>query len=154
MARNYDEIDLWWGMQGDYDVGDDGDIKDTSEDQLLWLRQQVTNIVRSVTGDWEFALQLGANLEDFIGEPNSRETAERMRKQLLGAIIRVTGIAANDIAIKIVPINYESLMILIAISALPTQDNSLKDEWMRLSFVYNFGRNDMELQEVMDNAYI
>ncbi len=145
MPQNYDRIDLSFSWNGDLEISPNGDLFDTSDDQIEALRQNVVDVVRSVTGDWEFNPLAASDLVDYLGEANSRETAARMRKQLFAALVTHVNIASGDLGVKIVPLNHETVSILIAVSALPTGNNSLEQGQIVFTFVYTYGERGVQI---------
>lgn len=145
MPRNYDRIDFYWSWNGDYLPGPDGDILTTEDDRIDALRQSVADIIRSELGDWQFAPYRGANISDFIGEANTRETANQIEKRLRIALTNNAGIADGDLTIKIKPLTHERIIVMLAIQAMPTQNNSLDTMFVRFLFVYSFGDKGLTL---------
>jgi len=139
LPRNYDQIELSFSWNGDYELGPDGDLFDTRDDQIEALRQMVVSIVRSEFRDWEFFPYFGADIESFIGEPNTRDTAQAIHKRLFESIVANAKVQPSDLAIKVTPVNHESVLVLIAVQAMPTTRNSLEEGFLRLQFLFMFG---------------
>src|SRR5688500_1579290 len=102
---NYDSIDLDWSWDGDYAVDQYGDIQDTSRDYLLSLANEVQTVMKSESSDWEKDITLGANLVDFVGEPNTRETGSSLEARVKAAIVNQGIIQGGDISVRIVPVH-------------------------------------------------
>jgi hypothetical protein len=66
-----DKIDLWFTAEGDLAIDVNGDLKDTSSQYGRSLIQEIRTRLRGRMGDWVLNKSLGANLEDFGGEPGT-----------------------------------------------------------------------------------
>lgn len=137
MASNYDSVDLDWSWDGDYIQGDDGDLKDTSEDLLLSFRNEIASIVKSNAGDWREDVDHGASLDDFVGEPNTRETAKAIELRLKNSL-RILGRIA-DFAVRVVPVHIHRVLIIVKADVLATAQNGLRaGDSVTVSFLYDY----------------
>jgi len=137
MAGNYDSIDLDWIWSGDFVIGDDGDLADTSEDLLLSLINEITTIVKSEAGDWAEEVNVGADLDDYIGEPNTRPTAEAMTTRLETALSIIVN--PNDLNVRLVPVHIHKILIMLSVQVRATQENNASPgDIINLSFVYDY----------------
>ncbi len=127
MAHIYDNVDLFWSWNGDFDWSEDGDLSDTSHDYLVSLQQDLHTIAASALQDWEIYPGLGAGLADYIGEPNTRAIADTIHDRLKMAIVSFGIVAEEDIQIKVVPVHIHKVFIVIKIDAIPTPWNSLTE---------------------------
>ena len=145
MAGNYDDIDMRWTWNGDYGLGLDGDLLDTSNDLLLSLIQDCHTVCASELKDWEIYPNLGANLDDFIGEPNTRSRAllihDRVQLGLVGAGI----VADRDLTVNVVPIHRHKVLIILTINVMPTAANGLSAQTgaVRTALVFDFVEQGM-----------
>jgi hypothetical protein len=136
--RLYDNIDLVYSWNGDYNL-DQGDLKDTSEDTLLSILQDIHTLSSSNRNDWELYKSLTAGLDEFIGEPNNRDTANKLHDSLRLSIITLGIVAEEDLTIKIIPIHTFRVLIVIKIKALATPYNNLgQGESLTTHFVFDF----------------
>lgn len=122
---NYDSYDLDWSWDGDFIRGDDGDFKDTSYDAIQSLLNEIRTIVRSEIGDWQLHGLLASNLSDFLGEPNTEETANNIRERIISSLSTFETVLPSDLNVRIVPVQRHLVMILISISIEATQFNSV-----------------------------
>ena len=128
MAGLYDGIDVRWSWGGDLLLGSDGDLADSESDQIQYLVDMIQTIVQGDVDDWEEHPSLGANLSDFIGEPNNRETGDKISKRVKIAIVTAGIASAQDTTVRVVPIDSSTVMILVKINAIPTANNSINVE--------------------------
>ena len=122
---NYDSIDIDWTWDGDYLIGKDGDLKDTSYDYIQSLLNEIRTVVRSEYDDWELHTMLASNLSDFLGEPNSKAVAKAIEERIISSISAVGIVAAADLQVRVVPVQNHIVLITLTISAEATSKNSL-----------------------------
>ena len=122
---NYDAIDLDWQWNGDYAIGDDGDLKDTSYDTIQALVQEIQSLIKSKFKDWKATPTFATNLQQFKGEPNTRETGKAIQERVFSIITNHNIVRAGDLAVRVIPVHMHQVAILIRISAMATPDNSL-----------------------------
>lgn len=135
---NYDTIDLDFTWDGDFKIGTDGDIADTRLDLIQSLRNELHNIMRSEFADWELHPNLGANISEFRGEPNTRETATAMRTRIVTKVVGATVVQPEDISVEILPVGRSQVMVTIAINAAATPNNNLDpNQPLAIAFLYD-----------------
>jgi hypothetical protein len=82
---------------------------------------------------------IGASLSDFIGEPNTRQTANLLHDRLRMAIVSLGLVNEEDLDIKIVPTHRTEVAIFIRVAALSTPYNSLRNgELLTVTFLYDY----------------
>jgi hypothetical protein len=137
MAGNYDSIDLDWTWSGDFTLDDDGDLKDTSEDLLLSLVNEITTIVKSSVGDWAEEINIGADLDDYVGEPNTSATAKSILARLESALAII--VSPNDINVRVTPVHIHKVLIMITVQVKSTPENKVSPgDVISLSFIYDY----------------
>lgn len=101
----YESVDLKFNDIGDFEVDESGDLSDTSLDLLLSIRQEIRDRSKSEEDDWRHHPSIGANLDRFIGSPNTRETAQEIDTSIGMALTNDGLIVGNDLTIKTIPIS-------------------------------------------------
>jgi len=142
MAQNYDRTDLLWTSRGDYFMGGDGDIMDTQHDPLRSLLQEAKTRSESDQGDWVVFPTVGADIRDFVGEPNIPPTAEAIKTRLLAACGRDGFVHSQDIKIHYMPIDRDKLLFRVTIKVAPTAANGNSNELTWL-MVYSYSDNNV-----------
>jgi len=66
--------DLKMTADGEFVIGANGDFETVEGDEAI--AQQIVFILKTQKGDWTLVPRVGADLERFIGKPNSRETRD------------------------------------------------------------------------------
>lgn len=139
----YDSIDLLWTWDGDFATGDDGDIKDTKEDALLSLRQEIATVVKSEIGDWESDPAIGATLSDFLGEPNSRENGEAIESRISIKLVETGVVQREDVDVKVTPVSVHQVMIMINVVVVGTTANKMTANTVSVNLLYDTMENNL-----------
>jgi hypothetical protein len=137
MPRSYDSIDLDWTWDGDFIIDQQGDLKDTSEDLLLSLRNEIFTVVKSDLQDWREDPNVGADLGDFVGEPNIATTGKAIEQRVRVSLAAI--INSSDIDVRVIPVGIHRVLIAITIQVLATSANRLSSgEAISISFLYDY----------------
>jgi len=141
---NYDNIDFLWSFDGDFSVGSDGDIADTSSDYIQSFKSEVMTVCKSEINDWKANPNYAATLSDFLGEPNTRENGKRIEERIVSALTSNTVVRREDLQVKVVPVNIHQVLIMIRIDAVSTPQNSLEvGEPVTVSLIYDSTENNI-----------
>ncbi len=141
---NYDTTDLDFSWDGDYTKGLDGDLGDTSDDYIRSLTNEIRDCVKSEFADFEKDPHFAADLSDFKGEPNTRNTGKAIENRVKSRIVAVGLVKAQDIQVKVIPVHVNQVLIAIRIQALATAGNSLNvGEPVIASFLYDSMEHDI-----------
>jgi hypothetical protein len=135
---NYDNVDADFTWDGDYTIGQDGDLGDTADDYIRSLINEIRDLVKSDFGDWSKDPSFAGDLTDFNGEPNTRETGKRIEDRIKSRITAVQLVNAQDLFVKVTPVHVNQVLITIRVQAVATSKNSLKvGEPVVLALVYD-----------------
>ena len=140
MPQDYDNNDFAWTRMGDLVIGHDGDIMDTYQDPLRSLYQEVRTRVMSALGDWSLYPDQGADIEQFVGEPNNKRTAEAIKTRIVGAITKNGLVNNSDLKVRYMPIDIDKIMFRIGITVLPTSLNG-GSNFLGVNFLYDYSEN-------------
>jgi len=135
MPSNYDAIDLVWTWNGDFKVGVDGDLADTQGDQIQSTIQEIRAILRAELGDWDEHPTYAADIVDFVGEPNTAETARLIQERIKSALVKNSILNPEDLQIRIVPVGPHTLFLSLHLDAVATSNNSVDSLGSTLSVV-------------------
>lgn len=138
-------MDIRWTWNGDFALGPDGDLLDTSSDVLVSMIQDVHTICASALSDWELYPNMGAGLDDFIGEPNVRSRADLISDRLRLALTNADIVDERDLSIRVAPVHRHKVLIVITIDVTPTPDNKLAatETRVKTAFVFDFVEQGM-----------
>jgi len=109
-------VDLFSTLDEDLSVDPNGDIKDTSYDSLRALFQEIRKRCRSSFKDWALKKNLGANINDLLGNPNNRITAEEGKSRLIAALTQGGFLTRNVIKIRYMPLGIHRLVYNIGVT--------------------------------------
>jgi len=140
MPQNYDRTDLTWSSRADLVIGHNGDIMDTYDDPLRSLYQEVRTRIMSALGDWVLYPDIAANIDDFVGEPNTKPTAEAIKTRVVAAVTRNGLVHSSDVDVKYSPIDVDKIMLRISIAVAPTALNG-GSNYLGLNFLYDYSEN-------------
>ena len=132
-----DSIDLFFSNAGDLAVGPDGDLAGTESDALLSFRQECLNRMKSEFQDWALHPWLGSGLSEIIGEPNTKETAERGSELIENALTMGAFVNSNDVNIKYVPVSNDALIYIVEIAVIPTDENDFEN-MIKINLLFDF----------------
>jgi hypothetical protein len=142
MAGTYDNTDLAWTLRGDFIVSHDGDLMDTFEDPLRSIVQEIRDRVKSDKGDWKHYPDLGSSMSDYVGEPNTKLTAEAIKARIMAAITRNGLVLSKDVKILYAPIDIDKIMFRISLTVAPTARNRAS-QYLILNVVYSYSENNV-----------
>lgn len=96
--------------EGDFGLNENYEIEMASRIQLI--EQTLYICIKTTNPDW-FYDAVGADLEDLLGLPNTRETAEKGMQQITRAILQSRVIEAADLHIEAKPTGKSTITFLI-----------------------------------------
>ena len=138
MPQNLDAVDLKFTADGDYTVGENGDLADTSGDEIESVIDQIFTEMASDKGDWSIHSSIGAGLEEFLGEPNTAEVGAQIERRIIDALTRTSiGIPRDDLFVRVVPMDLHSILISIRLAVQSTSNNSVEDNTLVVSFLFD-----------------
>lgn len=108
--------DFAMDVHGEIFVSHIGDIQVATNDDVL--ANEVVWRLKTYSGDWLLQPLCGASLEDFIGSPNTPDTAKLIKDNVLDALL-VDGFFFGKIKdVQVTPISAHSVVVLVEISSL------------------------------------
>lgn len=134
---NEESQDLFFSNNGDFRLGSNGSLERTVGYDYRALVQTIVKRISSSTGDWPMQRQIGSNLGDFVGQDNSRETANLIRSRIVTELTKGNFIAASNLRVQILPVSKTSIIILIFIR---TSDPS---QPISINFTYDMRDNKL-----------
>lgn len=113
MPRQYGN-EVKQSFLGDFARDASGDIAQTAipEEALEYIS---TNRIKTIDGDWIYE-GISANLLQYVGEPNTRETAEKIQKSIVLALTNDKLISRASLRVKVVPIDQTTIMIFVFVN--------------------------------------
>lgn len=108
--------DIYFTEAGDFRLGPDGDLEETTNYQYRGLIQKVLTKVASQKGEWALHPEMGLGLSDFLGKPNSALLGAQLRARVMSELIRDGTIKPADLKVFVFPTSETSLAIVIEIN--------------------------------------
>ncbi|MFA5746177.1 MAG: hypothetical protein WC932_04970 [archaeon] len=109
MPGLYTTQDIYMTDSGDFAVTENGDLRSSDMDETV--RQEAILTLYTPVGEFDSFPIYGSKLMDFIGEPNSRDNAALMRKEVVRALTQLGSFSADDIEVTITPIGIDDVLI-------------------------------------------
>ena len=106
-------IDLHWCQDGDFRLGNNGDIKRATTRDGRVSTQIIVKRLQSSRGDWIIRPELGATIERFAGQPNTAETGERIKAEVKRALMECGIVSPEKIFVDVVPTCPTIITILV-----------------------------------------
>ena len=152
MAGYYDNVDLRWDDNGDYTIDKTGDIEDTSYDTIVSTETEIKDILKSSVNDWLLYPYKAAQVKEFIGQQNTREVGQAIAARLRSALVLNKIAAIDDIYIKVIPVRYDTILIVLVLQAYATPTNRLESgEPLTLSFFMDLSDGFLAFNEQQKN---
>jgi hypothetical protein len=107
-------IDLHWTSDGDLRLGDNGDVRRVTLDEARLTKQFMLKRLQSRKGDWFNAEELGADLNRFIGLPNTRETGQLIQSAVVQSLTEDGTVSASNLSVDVYPVTKERIAIAIS----------------------------------------
>ncbi len=127
--------DLYWTLDGDFALGEDGDLKDTSFDVFRSMWQEMRTRCRSGLKDWAFHPRLGANLDELLGRTNNRATAEEGKTRVIAALTQGGFLPKSVIRVRYLPIGRHRLLYDITVTV--TDPGSGRTRMLKTQLLYD-----------------
>lgn len=122
---------------GDLLRSESGDIQTTEGDYLLSFKNQIFKRVKSDLKDWRDNPEIGADLGDFVGEPNTRENGKLMEDRIRASLLDI--VASSDLTVRVVPIGIHRVLVNLRVQVLATPLNAMRPgEQITVDFIYDY----------------
>jgi len=118
-------VDLWFSNEGDFQIDNKGDIKDTSSSSTRALVQEIRMRLRAIKGDWLLNKDIGANLEFFIGEPGTTTLLGKVARAITSSLTEDRLISPANL--EIIPFRISDGLFLFRI-IVATSEGEITEE--------------------------
>lgn len=135
--KRSNEIDITLTEDGDF-VLVDGDFVLAYD--MEYIKQQIFHRIKTMNPDW-FYDKIGADLEQLLGKPNTRETATLGIDLIREALTNGGFIDAESIYVKPIPVNNETITYFIMIKV----DDATKPLTFKVNIALSAGINIEEV---------
>lgn len=107
--------DFYYTDQGDFFLGQNGDLEDTRTYLYRGLIQKIRTRMESNRGDWAMWPDVGAGLQAFRGRANTRELGEEIKSVVTNEVLRTNSLSSSEFTVDVIPTSDSSLMIILYI---------------------------------------
>lgn len=116
MARFNKINDLYWSNDGDFVLGDNGDLEDTKWDAYRGFIQRVLTRMMSSRGDWSLQSTVGAGLGAFVGRPNTQEIGLEVQQRVYAELQQEDLLMGRELQVQVFPTSATSIAIVLIIN--------------------------------------
>lgn len=134
MPRYSDRRDIQFTLDGDIRVGPDGDLMGTRVGDYDGFIQAINKRLMSSRNDWALEPDVGANIAEFVGAPNTRETGDALRLRIMNELSRDNLVRAGDLSVDVLPVATSKVFVLVTVRAIGT-------DTIRLAYTYDLREN-------------
>lgn len=132
-----DRRDLYFTSEGDFVISETSDLEETKNHQYRNLIQQILTRLMSSKGDWALQPTLGASLGNYLGQPNTRETGDKIKTRILSELSRGGLLAPSSLKVEIAPVTATGIIILITATPPGSRGSVF------ISFTYDMSENKL-----------
>lgn len=136
--------------QVDIEVDDDGDLVLDSNGDLKLASAQRTALqdiimrVRTGLNDLSIHPLFGADIVNLVGEPNTPETAEKIKARVYKSLVRDGRFGSSTVRVDVVPVGRSEVVVLIGVTD-SISDVDADTTAVTLSFLLNYDAGDMTI---------
>jgi hypothetical protein len=123
--------DLGITLDGDLLLNERGDLAIVGGDQ--WIIRELVKIIKTNNPEWGNHPDIGADLDDFIGRSNTRETAKEVEEHMRDAIRKQFPDQGLDI--RVVPLGRHQIGVYVAFGTYANDQRKL------INFKFDFTSN-------------
>lgn len=117
-------VDIKLTLDGDLEIGPDGDLATVYGDEQI--AQEALFRLKTTRGDYVLSPDVGASLEDFIGEPNTPFVRTAIEQRIYNTLTSKGLII--DPTIDVIPIGLNDVYVLIEFPSVEALDRIIQLE--------------------------
>lgn len=107
--------DFYYTDQGDFFLGENGDLEDTRMFLYRGLIQKIRTRLEANKGDWSLYPDIGAGLQGFRGRTNTRGLGDEIKSVVTNEVLRTNMLRSSEFTVDVIPTSDSSLMIILYI---------------------------------------
>lgn len=115
------KVDLKWSYVGDFTIFK-GDLEDTSKVFGEAFIQEVRSRISDHIGSWATKPNIGSNIDEFEGLPNTKETGERLKADLSYALTKDGFLSKSDFSLSAVPVSETQILVRLTFLGILTDE--------------------------------
>lgn len=110
------QTDLTLTFEGDLDLSS-GDL--ATSNSVTWLSEVINMVLRTSPGEYAVYPAVGGSLDEFIGEQNTRATADKIRERITNSLTYQPWANPGRLGARVVPTGKDTIAAFITLD-LPT----------------------------------
>jgi len=110
----YNDTDIKVTPSGDLEIGSNADLVLIATSGVL--QQDITFRLRTDYNDFEPHPEIGADLVELIGEPNTREVAKLGESKIIHSLTYDGRVRNNDLYVRAIPIAQEKIVYYVFVN--------------------------------------
>lgn len=132
MAQIFDLAnDITLTYDGDLAIDETQDLSEITS--IEWFKREVNKILRTKLGEWKSEPDIGLNIEDGIGKPNTREFANEIKEKIQEALSIDGFNFPGQFDVKVIPTSIDKISIYITY-------NVIGDSYRMAKVIYDLDR--------------
>lgn len=132
----YNKTDLDLSKDGDLTIDETGDLALSFDEDCA--KDDISVRLLTQNPDWYDYPSIGADLDEMIGEPNDRKTAEEIIKRIRACLTMYNLIPASDLDVVAIPVSQDEVLFYIAITSVGRKINTA------IKFNYELGIGEVQ----------
>ena len=129
-----DKIDLGWSEIGDLTLRR-GDFKDTSDKFGKAFIQEIRSRIGHTAGTWRTNPNIGSNIDEFEGQPNTPLTGDRIRADINFALTKDSFLDISEFEVIPVPVSRSEILVRVQFKGILTEQ--LPDSTINLNIIFD-----------------
>jgi hypothetical protein len=119
MPKYQRQTDLYFTEDGDFVISNN-DLEDTKNYQYRGYIQRVHTHIMSHKREWNLQRNIGANLQDFLGKPNTQPTGKQIEDRLFSELVGKNLVAASELRLTSFPVSKNIIAVTVEIKPADT----------------------------------
>ena len=108
--KSAEPVDLWFSVEGDFQVDASGDLKDSSSVYARSLVQEIRTRLAAASNDWKLTPTLAANVQDFLGRASTKAVLDELAVRIRD-ILTIDGLlSSRDFTVSYVKL-YDHIVV-------------------------------------------
>lgn len=116
MPASKNIVDIYFTPEGDFFLSDNEDLEDTTRYAYRGLIQKITTRMESSKGDWPLQQGVGADLNRFVGQPNTQVTGSNIVRAIQNELVGSGVLLASELLVEVVPLTQDIVGIILFIT--------------------------------------
>jgi len=113
-----------------------------------YIEREIYKILVTFVGEWKLNPTIGCGLKEFVGQENSRNTAQKIEKRIQDSLILT--VYPAQVNVRVVPSNYNTIFCFIDVIGPNINITSIPFEFTFTTGTIKIHRADKNVQNISD----